>query len=48
MPLDPDKERQIIGDQPPFFRRWSRVYGVVLGFLAFLVLLFYLFTRHYR
>jgi hypothetical protein len=48
MPLDADKERQILRDQPPFFRRWSGVYGVVLGFLAFLVLVFYLFTRHYR
>ncbi len=48
MPLDPEKERRIVEDRPPFFRAWSGVYGVVLGFLAFLVLVFYLFTRHYR
>ena len=48
MPLDPDKERQIVQDQPPFFRNWSSVYGVVLGFLAVLVVFFYLVTRHYR
>ncbi|HZM68915.1 MAG TPA: hypothetical protein VFB95_00945 [Candidatus Cryosericum sp.] len=48
MPIDPDKERQIMQDRPPFFRTWSAVYGLVLGFLAFLILLFQLFTRHYR
>ena len=48
MPLDAEKEKQIVQDQPRFFRKWSGVYGVVLGFLAFLVLLFYLITRHYR
>ncbi len=48
MPLDPEKERRIVDDRPPFFRGWGGVYGAVLGFLAFLVLVFYLFTRHYR
>ncbi|MEK7282797.1 MAG: hypothetical protein AAB249_03220 [Acidobacteriota bacterium] len=40
MPIDADK--------PPFFRTWTGVYALVLGFLGFLVLVFYLFTRHYR
>jgi hypothetical protein len=48
MSLDPEKERQIVQDQPPFFNSWGGVYGIVLGFLAFLVLVFYIFTRHYR
>jgi len=48
MSLDPEKEKQIVQDQPPVFRTWGGVYGVVLGFLAFLILLFYLVTRHYR
>jgi len=48
MPIDPDKERRIIEDRPPFFKSWTAVYALVLGFLGFLVLLFHLFTRHYR
>ncbi len=48
MPLDPEKEKQIVQDRPPFFRTWAGVYGIVLGFLALLVLLFHLFTRSYR
>jgi hypothetical protein len=35
-------------DRPPFFRTWTGVYALVLGFLGFLILAFYLFTRHYR
>lgn len=35
-------------DRPPFFRTWTGVYGLVLGILGFLILAFYLFTRHYR
>ena len=48
MPNDPDKEQRILQDRPPFFRTWTGVYSVVLGFLGFLVLLFHLFTRHYQ
>jgi hypothetical protein len=48
MTLDPEKERQIVQDQPPFLSSWAAVYAVVLGFLGVLVLLFELFTRHYR
>ncbi len=48
MPLDPERERQIVQDRPPFFQTWAGVYGVVLGFLAALVALFWLFTRYYR
>jgi hypothetical protein len=48
MPDEADKERRIMEDRPPVFRTWSAVYALVLGFLAFLVVLFHLFTRHYR
>ena len=48
MAIDPDHERALVEDPPPFFRTWSGVYAAVLGFLGFLVLLFHLFTRHYR
>ena len=48
MPIDPDRERHLIEDRPPFFRSWTGVYALVLGFLGFLVILFYLFTRYYR
>lgn len=48
MPIDAEKERRIIDDRPPFFRKWGGVYALVLGFLGFLVLLFHLFTRHYK
>ena len=48
MPIDPEKETQIIQDQPPFFRSWTGMYALVLGVLAFLVLLFHLVTQHYK
>lgn len=35
-------------DRPPVFRTWTGVYALVLGILGFLILAFYLFTRHYR
>ena len=48
MPMDPDRERRITDDRPPFLGSWGAVYAVVLGLLGLLVLLFHLFTRHYR
>ena len=48
MPIERDKERRIIEDRPPWFGSWTPIYALVLGFLGFLVLLFHLFTRHYR
>jgi hypothetical protein len=45
MTTDPEKARQILDDRPPFFRSWTGVYAVVLGFLAFLILVFHLLTR---
>lgn len=34
-------------DQPPFLKSWTRVYIFVLSFLAFLVILFYVFMKVY-
>ena len=48
MPIDSEAERRIAEDRPPFFKSWSGVYAAVLGFLAFLILVFYLLTRHYQ
>ena len=45
MTIDPEKVKQVLDDRPPFFRTWSGVYAVVLGFLGFLILLFALLTR---
>ncbi len=45
MTTDPDKARRVLDDRPPFFRSWTGVYAVVLGFLGFLVLVFHLLTR---
>jgi hypothetical protein len=45
MTTDPDKPRRILDDRPPFFRTWTGIYAAVLGFLAFLVLVFHLLTR---
>ena len=34
-------------DKPPFFKKWKYLYIFVVGWLAFLVLLFYLFSISY-
>jgi hypothetical protein len=34
-------------DPPPFFKKWSGMYWLVIGVLGVLVLLFHLFTQHY-
>lgn len=38
----PDNKEKV-----PVFRKWSHWYLLVLGFLLLLILLFYLFTKHY-
>ena len=35
-------------EPPPFLRSWRRMYAAVLGYLAVLIALFYLFTRAFR
>ncbi|MFB3777089.1 MAG: hypothetical protein ACE141_05735 [Bryobacteraceae bacterium] len=34
-------------EAPPFLGSWRRVYLAVLGWLAFLILLFFWFTREF-
>lgn len=44
----PDGDESHLSDKPPFFSTWGAVYAAVLGFHGFLILLFYLVTRHFR
>ncbi len=34
-------------DKPPFFKSWKGMYWLVLGNLAFLIILFYIIPRIY-
>lgn len=34
-------------ERPPFFGKWGRFYAAVAGWLVLLIVLFYLFTRHF-
>jgi hypothetical protein len=46
-----DKEATKVRDdigKPPFFKSWSGMYWLVLGNLAFLILLFYFITKIYE
>jgi len=37
-----------LSDPPPFLKSWGQIYTIVVGELALLVLLFYLFSRAFR
>ena len=34
--------------KPPFFKSWAGMYWLVLGNLAFLIILFYIITKTYE
>jgi hypothetical protein len=34
-------------DRSPLFPKWSYWYALVIGFLALLIVLFFLFTKHF-
>lgn len=34
-------------EKVPVFRKWRHWYWLVIGFLLLLIVLFYLFTKHY-
>ncbi len=34
-------------EKPPFFKSWKTWYLLVIGFLVVLIILFYLFTKHF-
>jgi hypothetical protein len=40
-------EKPILDEPPPFLGTWPRVYRVILIYLAAVIFLFWLFTRHY-
>ena len=44
--MTPDR-KNLADEPPPFLGTWKRVYTAVLSYLALVILLFYLFTRHY-
>ncbi|MBW7468893.1 hypothetical protein ABID22_003557 [Pontibacter aydingkolensis] len=41
-----DEEAPI--SKPPFFKSWAGMYWLVLGNLAFLIILFYILTKIYE
>jgi hypothetical protein len=43
-PGAPRRERPEADEPPPFLGSWSRLYAAVLGWLALLIVLFYLIT----
>jgi uncharacterized membrane protein YccC len=46
---DPREEQTPPADEPPpFLGSWGRLYGAVLGILAALIALFFLFTRVFQ
>ncbi len=45
--MQPDRD-DVPDDPPPFLGTWPRVYAVIIGYLALLITVFYLFTRAYK
>jgi len=47
--ITPDTSDQDVEEgSPPLFATWNRLYAVVIGFLAILIIAFYLFTIAYQ
>jgi hypothetical protein len=47
--VNPDEARQHpLDEPPPFGRSWTMLYAIVLANLALWILLFTLFSRHFR
>ena len=40
-------KKEILDEPPPFLGTWGRVYRFVLVYLAAIIFLFWLFTKHY-
>ena len=47
-PKTPIPDMEIEEGAPPLFSTWGRLYGTVVGYLALLIFLFYLFTIAFR
>lgn len=44
----PEQMKKVVVDEPPpFLGTWRRVYTVVVCYLAFVIVVFYLFSRAY-
>jgi hypothetical protein len=43
----PVEHKEIEDEPPPVLRTWSRAYMLVVAYLALLIVLFYLFTKHF-
>jgi hypothetical protein len=44
---EPLPEKVVLDEPPPFLGTWGRVYGFVLAFLAMIIFLAWVFTKHY-
>ena len=44
---DPREDKPILDEQTPVLRTWPKVYRFELAYLAVVVFLFWLFTKHY-
>lgn len=42
---EPQRQRAVSDEPPPFLGKWPRVYAAVLIYLAALILLFYVFAK---
>ncbi len=42
-----ERVRPAADEPPPFLGKWGRIYAVIIGYLALLITLFYLFTRYF-
>jgi hypothetical protein len=40
-----EEEKPVVDEPPPVLGTWPRVYAFVVGYLAVLIALFYLFTK---
>jgi hypothetical protein len=44
---DPRADKPIVDEPPPVLGTWLNVYRFVLAYLAVVIFLFWLFTKHY-
>jgi hypothetical protein len=44
---DSREDKPILDEPPPVLRTWPNVYRFVLAYLAVVIFLFWLFTKHY-
>lgn len=48
MEQDNQTEQPEEQELPPFVKTWKQFYGLLIGWLVLLVLLFYAFTRYFE